>query len=49
MNLLTELNQKIYEVINAIRNHAAIDDITERTKSMLSSKQQLRFTKENLQ
>ena len=44
IKLLTELNQKIYKVINAIRNHAAIDDITERTRKMLSEGQQLRFT-----
>jgi hypothetical protein len=44
IKLLTEPNQKIYEVINAIRNHAAIDDITERTRTMLSKEQQLKFT-----
>jgi hypothetical protein len=43
VKLLTDLNQKTYEVVNAIRDHMAIDDITERTKKMLSEKQQLKF------
>jgi hypothetical protein len=45
VKLLTDLNQKTYEVVNAIREHLAIDDITERIKKMLSEGQQIKFIK----
>ena len=47
VKLLTELNQQVYEVINVIRQHIGIDDISEANMKILSAgKQQLKFVEE---
>jgi len=48
-NKLKNLNQKAFDVVNEIRNHMVIDDLTDATKHMLGKEPQLRFKDESEQ
>ncbi len=43
LKLLVNLNQKVFDVISTIRNHIAIDDLTQETRMLLSKRPQLKF------
>ena len=47
IKLKMNLNQKVFEVINAIRNHIAIDTLTDETRKLLSKGSQLKFIDED--
>jgi hypothetical protein len=43
LKLITEMNNKVYAVIDVIRHHIALDTMTEETRKLLSRKEQFRL------
>jgi hypothetical protein len=47
IKLLTTLNEKVFDVVNVIRNHIAIDDLSTETRKLMSAKPQFQFPKDS--